>query len=99
VGRIVSLLAVSAVVGTCGLVFFVSWDALSQPKVAEAQASRADQRELENCSRFSSQQEAQAELDEDPSDPLGLDPDANAVACEDYFGTPDDPTTGPIVDG
>ena len=30
-------------------------------------------------------------MDEDFSDPLGLDPDANSVACEDFFGQSDDP--------
>jgi hypothetical protein len=57
----------------------------------QAQESEPDRREREACSQFTSQEEAQAELVEDFSDPLGLDPDANAMACEDFFGTPDDP--------
>ncbi len=66
-------------------------ETLSLGSEANAQESEADRREREACSQFTSQAQAQAELDEDVNDPLGLDPDANAVACEDYFGTPDDP--------
>lgn len=37
------------------------------------------------------QEEAQALLDEDPSDPNGLDPDGDGIACEsDEFAQPDD---------
>jgi hypothetical protein len=36
-----------------------------------------------NCDDFATQQEAQAELEADPSDPHGLDADGNGVACED----------------
>jgi len=36
-----------------------------------------------NCSDFASQAEAQAELMSDPSDPNGLDADADGQACED----------------
>ena len=35
-----------------------------------------------DCSDFSSQQEAQDFLDQDPSDPSGLDGDGDGVACE-----------------
>ena len=35
-----------------------------------------------DCADFATQEEAQAELDADPSDPNGLDADGNAVACE-----------------
>ena len=35
-----------------------------------------------DCSDFATQEEAQAELDADPSDPNGLDADGNLVACE-----------------
>lgn len=37
-----------------------------------------------NCDDFSSQKEAQAELDADPSDPHGLDADNDEEACEDH---------------
>jgi hypothetical protein len=99
VGRTLTLLVVSLLIMLCGLVMRATWEAFTAPEVAEAQASRADIREQQNCSQFASQQEAQNELDEDFSDPLGLDPDANAIACEDYFGTPDDPSAGNIAGG
>lgn len=35
-----------------------------------------------NCDDFNSQEEAQAELDADPSDPHGLDADNDGIACE-----------------
>lgn len=35
-----------------------------------------------NCSDFETQEEAQAVLDDDPSDPHGLDRDGDGVACE-----------------
>src|SRR5690606_4852345 len=36
-----------------------------------------------NCSDFDTQEEAQAVLDADPSDPHGLDGDGDGIACED----------------
>lgn len=36
-----------------------------------------------NCDDFDTQEEAQQQLDEDPSDPHGLDTDGDGVACED----------------
>lgn len=47
-----------------------------------------------NCGDFGSQQEAQAVLDADPSDPNNLDPDLNGVACESLAPLPD-PTAVP----
>jgi len=35
-----------------------------------------------DCTDFVYQEDAQAVLDEDPSDPNGLDPDQNDVACD-----------------
>jgi Excalibur calcium-binding domain len=35
-----------------------------------------------NCSHFATQEEAQAELDRDPSDPYNLDSDNDGIACE-----------------
>jgi Excalibur calcium-binding domain len=41
-----------------------------------------------DCANFVTQQEAQAELERDPSDPNNLDADADGVACETYpYGT------------
>jgi hypothetical protein len=39
-----------------------------------------------DCDDFSSQAEAQAEFDADPSDPHRLDADGDGEACEDSFG-------------
>jgi hypothetical protein len=39
-----------------------------------------------NCSDFTTQAEAQAALNQDPSDPNGLDTDNDGVACEDLPG-------------
>jgi len=43
-----------------------------------------------DCADFSSQEEAQAELERDPSDPNNLDADDDGIACEDfdYGGAP-----------
>ncbi len=47
-----------------------------------------------DCASFSSQEEAQAELEADLSDPNGLDADVDAQACEDFdYGTTG--TSGP----
>ena len=35
-----------------------------------------------DCADFSTQEEAQAEYDSDPSDPSGLDADSDGIACE-----------------
>lgn len=37
-----------------------------------------------DCGSFNSQSEAQAEFDEDPSDPNGLDADGDGRVCEPY---------------
>jgi excalibur calcium-binding domain-containing protein len=43
-----------------------------------------------DCADFATQQEAQAELERDPSDPNNLDADGDGVACETYpYGTGD----------
>jgi hypothetical protein len=43
----------------------------------------AQQQDL-NCADFSSREEAQAELESDPSDPNNLDADDDGQACEDF---------------
>jgi uncharacterized membrane protein YgcG len=45
-------------------------------------AAFAQQRDLD-CGDFPNQQQAQAELDKDRSDPHGLDGDNDGIACED----------------
>lgn len=46
-----------------------------------------------NCDDFATQEEAQAELEKDPSDPHGLDADNDGIACE-ANGDDDDPAPG-----
>ena len=41
-----------------------------------------------NCDDFTYQEEAQAILDQDPSDPNGLDQDGDGIACEDLPSQP-----------
>ena len=45
-----------------------------------------------DCTDFNSQQEAQAALDADPSDPNNIDQDGNGLPCEDA-NLPDDSST------
>jgi len=52
-----------------------------------------------NCEDFSSQSEAQEELDADSSDPNGLDADDDGEACEDSFGTTDEFSGDEFSDG
>jgi hypothetical protein len=42
------------------------------------------QEDLYDCQSFGSQESAQAELERNPSDPYGLDPDKDGQACEDF---------------
>ena len=90
-GRGGIFLALSVAVVCIGVLGRMTYEEIRAPRPVSAQESQADQTERQNCAQFASQQEAQAELDEDFTDPLGLDPDANSVACEDYFGVSDDP--------
>src|SRR5215217_3378774 len=46
-------------------------------------ADKAVAQDIRNCSSFATQEEAQAELNRDPSDPNGLDGDNDGIACED----------------
>ena len=74
----------------CGLAVAVF--VISQTNLARAQIDDLD------CADFSSQEEAQAELESDPSDPNNLDADDDGIACEDfdYGGAPPggEPTSG-----
>src|SRR5215218_5141665 len=45
-------------------------------------AGRSDAQADLDCADFDTQQEAQAELNQDPSDPNGLDADDDGIACE-----------------
>src|SRR5688500_8165230 len=59
-------------------------DAIASPLPDEARAAAGDL----SCSDFTSQAEAQAAFDADPSDPHGLDLDLDGVACEIPFAAP-----------
>jgi hypothetical protein len=55
-----------------------------------------------NCSSFATQEEAQAELNRDPSDPNNLDADNDGIACEELpsgTGTTGTSTTGTSTTG
>jgi len=60
-------------------------------------ADKAAAQDILNCSSFTTQEEAQAELNNDPSDPNNLDDDNDGIACEDLpsgAGTTGTSTTG-----
>src|ERR687898_1031107 len=57
-------------------------------------ADKAVAQDIRNCSSFATQEEAQAELNRDPSDPNGLDGDNDSIACED-LQSGGNVTTGP----
>jgi hypothetical protein len=64
-------------------------------------AGRSDAQADLDCADFDTQQEAQAELNRDPSDPHGLDADDDGIACEelsDDGGTGDGGTGGRDLD-
>jgi hypothetical protein len=48
-----------------------------------------------DCDDFLIPQMAQAELDKNPSDPYGLDPDGNGIACDDEVATDGAPEIAP----
>lgn len=52
-----------------------------------------------NCDDFTTQEEAQAVLDADPSDPNGLDADDDGIACEDLPSGDTDDGTDDTDDG
>ena len=60
-------------------------------------ADKAAAQNVLNCSSFATQEEAQAELNRDPSDPNNLDADNDGIACEELSsgtGTTGTSTTG-----
>ena len=48
-----------------------------------------------DCADFATQEEAQAVLDVDPSDPNGLDADSDGIACEELPGGGGTPSPSP----
>src|SRR5215208_189491 len=63
-----------------GLTFFVFASTFSCISIYAEKVAAQD---IRNCSSFATQEEAQAELNRDPSDPNGLDGDNDGSACED----------------
>jgi hypothetical protein len=72
-------LLIVALVLASGFTLRMSWEELTHPD-RPAQA----QEDLYDCQSFGSQESAQAELERNPTDPYGLDPDKDGQACEDY---------------
>ena len=50
-----------------------------------------------DCSDFSSQAQAQEELQRDPTDPFTLDPDGDGIACEGFIPSPSRITSYMII--
>jgi len=72
---------------------------LAMVGVVSLGTSPAAAQNLYNCADFSSQEQAQAVLDADPSDPNYLDADHDGYACETFFGYIGAPVSGqPDVD-
>lgn len=72
-------LLIVALVLAGGFALRAAWEELADPSTpAFAQT------DLYDCQSFGSQESAQAELERNPSDPYGLDPDKDGQACEDY---------------
>src|ERR671927_669338 len=72
-------LAVVVLVLAAGTVARITYEQLMHPSTPAL--ARDD---LYDCQSFGSQESAQAELERNPSDPYGLDPDKDGQACEDY---------------
>lgn len=74
--------AVVTLVLACGFTARVAWESVAEPQSAirAAQAQTGDR----DCPDFSSQAEAQAAFDADPSDPERLDADDDGQACEEF---------------
>ena len=61
-----------------GVVGRITYEQMQAPLPAQAQ----DASDPFDCADFTTQEEAQAEYDLDPSDPSGLDGDSDGIACE-----------------
>jgi hypothetical protein len=71
-------LAVSLLVVCSAFALRMSWEALDEPKPAEAQS--VQEGDLYDCKDFATSAEAQAQLL--PGDPYGLDADNDGTACD-----------------
>lgn len=78
--------AVIMLILACGFTGRMAWEFMAEPQstIRTAQAQTGDR----DCPDFSSQAEAQAVFDADPSDPERLDADDDGQACETFdYGT------------
>jgi hypothetical protein len=82
-GNMAWKLVIVGLVLVAGFVLRGAYEQIIYPsKPAVAQADQYD------CASFGSQESAQVELDNDPSDPNNLDADGNGIACDNYpYGT------------
>lgn len=89
---------VVSTVGLAGLAF--TGVSIADDSAVAAASAAAVQEDLD-CADFGSQEEAQATLEADPSDPHRLDADNDGIACEDPNGTPPPPngTVTPPTNG
>jgi len=71
---------------------------LSLVAVTATPAQQEDESEDLNCVDFETQEEAQAELDADPNDPFGLDPNGDSIACA-LLPSADDDASSEDADG
>jgi hypothetical protein len=69
-------LSVVLLVLVAGTIARITYEQTTTPALA--------QEDLYDCQSFGSQESAQAELQRNPTDPYGLDPDKDGQACEDY---------------
>jgi hypothetical protein len=79
---------VVALVLASGFALHRAWEGMANPTVALLAQAQTD---LYDCDDFASQVAAQQVYNEDPSDPHGLDADADGVPCEEL--PPDGGTT------
>ena len=69
-------LSVVLLVLVAGTIARITYEQTTTPALA--------QEDLYDCQSFGSQESAQAELQRNPTDPYGLDPNKDGQACEDY---------------
>jgi hypothetical protein len=69
-------LSVVLLVLLAGTIARITYEQTTTPALA--------QEDLYDCQSFGSQESAQAELQRNPTDPYGLDPNKDGQACEDY---------------
>ena len=79
------------------LIFFTLLAFASTFACISVYADKAAAQNVLDCSSFATQEEAQAELNRDPSDPNNLDSDNDGIACEDLPSGGNVTTAGPTT--